>query len=75
MRTGPAAGTPTGPPQAGELLAALELREEGGVTHPRKTLRFDSKEARDGALASGMEHGVSIGYSRLDELLPGLASR
>jgi hypothetical protein len=35
----------------------------------RMTLAFDSKEARDGALASGMEHGMEAGYTRLDEQL------
>ena len=32
------------------------------------TLKFPSKEARDGALASGMEQGVSAGYDTLDRM-------
>jgi len=32
---------------------------------------FESIEARDGMLASGMEHGVREGYEQLDELLAG----
>jgi uncharacterized protein YndB with AHSA1/START domain len=30
---------------------------------------YPSVEARDGAVASGMEHGIKEGYERLDELL------
>lgn len=53
----------------GELLATIELTEREGVTHMRMTLAFESKEARDGALASGMEHGMEAGYQTLDALL------
>lgn len=52
-----------------ELLATIELDEQGGKTHLKMTLKFPSKEARDGALASGMEHGVSAGYDTLEDLL------
>lgn len=55
--------------EAGELVATLVLTEKDGATTLRMTLVFPSKEARDGALASGMESGVSIGYDRLDEIL------
>lgn len=53
----------------GELLATIELIEQGGKTMMRMTLLFDSKEARDGALASGMEHGMNAGYANLDQML------
>ena len=33
------------------------------------TLAFDSKEARDGALASGMTEGMEAGYQQLDAML------
>lgn len=59
----------------GELVATLELDERDGVTTLTMTLDFPSKEARDGALASGMEHGVSIGYQRLDSILAAKAQR
>lgn len=52
-----------------ELLATIELAEQAGVTHLRMTLLFPSKEARDAALASGMEHGVAAGYDTLDMIL------
>jgi len=52
-----------------ELLATIELTERNGRTDLVMTLLFPSKEARDGAAASGMEHGVSAGYEMLDGLL------
>jgi uncharacterized protein YndB with AHSA1/START domain len=52
----------------GELLASIELTEADGETHLQMTLLFPSKEARDAALASGIEKGVSIGYGRLDAI-------
>lgn len=53
----------------GELLATVELTERDGKTTLRMTLLFPSKEARDGAIASGMERGVAAGYERLDAIL------
>jgi uncharacterized protein YndB with AHSA1/START domain len=55
--------------QAGEQLSTLTLTEENGKTNLRLMVLYPSKEARDGALASGMERGVSAGYDRLDEML------
>lgn len=51
------------------LRATIELSESGGVTRLTMTLLFASKEARDAALASGMEQGVSAGYATLDTIL------
>lgn len=53
----------------GELLATVELTENDDKTLLRMTLLFPSKEARDGAIASGMERGVAAGYTRLDAIL------
>lgn len=58
-----------------ELLATLELTEQGELTHLKMTLLFPSKAARDGALASGMEHGVSAGYDKLDAMLADAARK
>jgi uncharacterized protein YndB with AHSA1/START domain len=52
-----------------ELLATLDLTERDGQTHLKMTLLFPSKEGRDMALASGMEHGVAAGYDTLDQIL------
>jgi len=56
-------------PQAGEQLAAIVLTEQDGKTMLKLTVLYPSKEARDGAVASGMEKGVAAGYDRLDEIL------
>jgi uncharacterized protein YndB with AHSA1/START domain len=55
-------------PQAGVQIGTLVLAEQGNKTLLTLTMLYPSKEARDGAVASGMEHGVSAGYDRLDEL-------
>src|SRR6185295_19024103 len=55
--------------QAGEQLASVELADQGATTMSTLTIAYPSKEARDGALASGMEQGVSAGYNKLDEIL------
>lgn len=58
-----------GAPPMGEQLATLELAERGAKTMLTITLRYKTKAERDGAKASGMEHGMAAGYDRLDELL------
>jgi uncharacterized protein YndB with AHSA1/START domain len=60
-------------PQMGEQVGTLELSEQGGRTRLTLTVVYPSKEARDGAVASGMEHGVAAGYNRLDEVLASAA--
>jgi len=55
--------------QAGEQLARLVLTEEADKTDLTLTVLYPSREARDGTLASGMEHGVGAGYDRLDAIL------
>jgi len=49
----------------------LELSESGGVTTLVSTMRFVSKEARDGAVGTGMTDGMEIGYARLDGMFAG----
>ena len=56
-------------PEGAEQLATLVLAEEGDATLLTITLLYQSKEARDGAVASGMEQGMAAGYDRLDEIL------
>jgi uncharacterized protein YndB with AHSA1/START domain len=55
--------------QAGEQIGTFVLTEQGGRTTLTMTVLYPSKEARDGAVASGMEHGLAAGYDRLDEIL------
>lgn len=63
--------------QMGEQHCTLVLTETGGPaksvagekTLMTLTVLYPSKEARDAAIASGMEHGMSAGYNRLEDLL------
>ena len=53
----------------GESLNTLVLTEQGGRTTLAQTMRYESREARDAVLKSGMKDGVEAGYDRLDNLL------
>jgi uncharacterized protein YndB with AHSA1/START domain len=53
----------------GALLETHEFSEKSGVTTMRITQVYDSKDARDGAVASGMEPGMEAGYQQLDAML------
>ena len=53
----------------GEALATAVLVEQKGRTTLTTTVLYESREARDGVLKSGMERGVAASYDRLEELL------
>lgn len=53
----------------GEALVTNILAEQGGQTTLTLTVLYESREARDGVLKSGMEQGVAISYDRLEEIL------
>ena len=53
----------------GETLNTLEFSEKNGKTTSMMLVRYASKEARDGALKTGMTDGMEIGYQRVDALL------
>jgi uncharacterized protein YndB with AHSA1/START domain len=53
----------------GEAVGTLILSEQGGKTTVTQTVLYQSREARDVVLKSGMEKGVSASYDRLAELL------
>jgi len=53
----------------GSLLETHVFTQEGGVTTMRITQTYSSKDARDGALASGMDQGMEAGYQQLDAVL------
>jgi uncharacterized protein YndB with AHSA1/START domain len=59
----------------GEAVGTLVLSEHGGITTITQTVLYQSREARDGILKSGMEKGVAASYDRLAKLLasPGAA--
>jgi uncharacterized protein YndB with AHSA1/START domain len=51
------------------LVEAHEFTETGGTTQVRITQTYESKDARDGALASGMDEGMEACYLHLDALV------
>jgi uncharacterized protein YndB with AHSA1/START domain len=53
----------------GEAVDTTVLVEQGGRTTMTLTVRYESREARDIALKSGMETGMEAGYVRLDAIL------
>ncbi len=56
-------------PQSSEQLATVVLTEQAHKTSLKLTVLYPTKEARDGAVASGMATGVGASYDRLDEML------
>ena len=53
----------------GEAIGTLVLVEQAGRTTVTQTVLYESQEARDGILKSGMETGVAASYDRLADLL------
>src|SRR5262249_7512226 len=45
-----------------EVVGTLQITEQGGKTTITLTEVYPSKQARDAAIASGMERGVAAGY-------------
>lgn len=61
---------PTGEP----AIISNEFNEKNGVTTMIVTMLFASKEARDGAVSTGMTDGMEAGYARLDEMFKAKAA-
>jgi uncharacterized protein YndB with AHSA1/START domain len=59
----------------GEAVGSVELAEASGRTTLTQTLLYESREARDIALRSGMEAGLGAGYDRLDAILAAMRER
>src|SRR5256886_17295256 len=53
----------------GEGLGTLVLVEQRGRTTVTQTMLYESREAREAVLKSGMEKGVAASYDRLADLL------
>lgn len=53
----------------GEAVGTVTFVESGGRTIVTQTMLYASREARDGALFSGMETGMEASYRHLDRLL------
>jgi uncharacterized protein YndB with AHSA1/START domain len=58
----------------GEAVGTLVLSEQGAKTTVSQTVLYESREARDAVLKSGMEKGVAAGYDRLADLLNSLGA-
>jgi uncharacterized protein YndB with AHSA1/START domain len=59
----------------GAALVTNAVVERAGRTTLSLTIRYESKEARDGVVKSGMERGVARSYERLAELLASTSAR
>ena len=53
----------------GKLVETHEFAEKDNVTTMRITQAYDSKETRDGAIASGMDEGMEACYERLEAMV------
>ena len=60
------------PFDSGESLVTTTLVERDARTTVAMTMLFESREARDGAVESGMADGVATSYDRLEALLAAL---
>ena len=57
----------------GEALGTVLLAEYDGTTIVTMSVVYSSRQARDGALKSGMKDGVVSSYAKLDALLAELS--
>lgn len=62
-------GNMGGPMTADPTIVTSDFAESGGVTTLTVTIAYISKEARDGAIATGMTDGMEVSYARLDDLV------
>ena len=53
----------------GKAVGTIVLVEQGGKTTVTQTLLYESREARDVVIKSGMDSGLAASYDRLAELL------
>ncbi len=58
----------------GEAVGTVAFDEKDGRTTLTQTLVYESQEARDGVLKSGMESGVEASYDRLEEILASMVT-
>jgi len=58
----------------GESLNTLVLVENRGRTTLTQTMRYESREAREAVIKSGMEQGVAASYDRLEAVLASTAN-
>lgn len=59
----------------GEALDTTTFIEEANLTRITITVQYKSKEARDIAHRSGMEHGIAASYDRVEQLLSSMQAQ
>jgi uncharacterized protein YndB with AHSA1/START domain len=59
----------------GEAVVTTTFTAEGGGTQVVMAVLYDSREARDMALKSGMESGVAVSYDRLEKIVTAAAAQ
>ncbi|HET7795971.1 MAG TPA: SRPBCC family protein [Rhizobacter sp.] len=57
----------------GETRCTVVFTQQGNTTTATTTVLYASMEARNGAMQSGMEHGMAAGFDRLESMLSSLA--
>jgi uncharacterized protein YndB with AHSA1/START domain len=62
-------GTVGGGYPGNDAIVTVTFTEDGGLTTMTTLIDFGSKEARDGAVATGMTDGMEQSYQLLDRLL------
>ena len=55
--------------ESGEALVTVTFTESGGITTLTTHIDYDSKDARDAAVSTGMTDGMEASYQKLDALL------
>jgi uncharacterized protein YndB with AHSA1/START domain len=58
----------------GEAQGTTTIDERNGKSVLTQTMRYETREARDGVLRSPMESGVAISYNHLEQLLTSMAA-
>jgi len=59
----------------GEAVGTILLKKHKGGTLLTQTIRYESRAAREKVLETQMEHGIALGYDRLEALLESLKSK
>ena len=62
-------------PTGTEAVVTSVWTEQDGKTTMQLTMRFPTKEARDGAVATGMTDGMAISYDRLADTLASMQAK
>jgi uncharacterized protein YndB with AHSA1/START domain len=60
---------------AGDAVDTTVFLQQGDITKVTLTVLYQSKEARDMASKSGIEHGMIAGYNRLEQVLSSLPTQ